>query len=1222
MPVFSHLHVHTQFSLLDGASKIDKLYEKALADNMPAVAITDHGNMYGVFSFVAEAWKNKDANGQPKVKPIVGCEFYLVENRHRKTFTKDDKDVRYHQLLLAKNETGYKNLTKLCSLGFLEGVYGKYPRIDKELILQYHEGLIATSCCLAAEIPRTILRKGKDEAEKLLKWWLDLFGEDFYIEIQRHDIQDQITVNEVLLEFAKKYNVPVIASNDSHYVEKDDAFAHDILLCINTGAKISDPKMKDFAEDSVSRAGRFAFANDEFYFKNQSEMNALFHDLPEAIDNTNAIVDKVEALNLYKNIMLPDFPIPDEFRVHKQGEFHYNKDISPYTLDQAEYLKHLTYDGAHKRYGEITEEVKERIDFELSIIRNMGFAGYFLIVSDFINYGKNNGVVVGPGRGSAAGSVVAYCIGITNIDPIKYGLLFERFLNPDRLSMPDIDTDFDDYGRDKVLKYCADRYGKKQVAHIVTYGSMAPKLSIKDVARVMDMDLSRSNYLTKLIPDKPGTTFKDVFETPLSGNKSLESKGYPKEDIDNVAVLRKILVEDAEGLDATVLTQARKLEGTVRNTGVHAAGVIIAPTDISDILPIAVAKDAELYVTQYEGSTIEEAGVIKMDFLGLKTLSIIRDTVNLIKEIHEVSIDIENVSLEDKKTFDLMRKARTIGVFQFESPAMQKHLRNLKPDKFEDLIAMNALYRPGPMDYIESFIARKHGLEEIKYDIPEMAEYLEETYGITVYQEQVMLLSQKLAGFTKGQADKLRKAMGKKKIEELNELKGYFLKGVQEKNHDPEVCEKVWKDWEKFAQYAFNKSHSTCYAFVAFQTAYLKAHYPAEFMATVLSHNLNNLDKMSVFMDECKSLGFKVLGPDINESGVLFSVNKEGNIRFGLSGISGVGELAAQTIVEERKANGFFEDAFDLVKRVKSKHMNKRVLESLSRAGAFDFDKKINRSQYFVPANDGTIGVELLLKYGVAAQEAEQSSQASLFGESSGTGVELGKPKLPDVEELPYFKMLEEERKMVGLFLSSHPLDIYELEIKFTSVVSLFTYQATQKEVLNTKQLLAFYITDVKQLMDKRNKPFLIVNAEDKSGSYTFRLYDDNCVNFAKYMIPQTAVYALIETKENRYTNKDGLPTVFYKTVFHEMGLLQDLAAKKITAIDITVPVQFADDNRLEELITLFEEYKGSYPVVVNFQANKYMLSTQSGKYRLDVNTELVRKLEELDVDVKLKVRS
>ncbi|MCO6495462.1 MAG: DNA polymerase III subunit alpha [Bacteroidetes bacterium] len=1225
MPIFSHLHVHTQYSLLDGAARISDLYKKAIADKMPAVAITDHGNMFGVFEFVAEAWKHKDANGKPIVKPIVGCEFYLVEDRHAKTFTKENKDQRYHQLLLAKNETGYRNLTKLCSLGYIEGLYSKYPRIDKELVLKYHEGLIATSCCLAAEIPRTILRKGEAEAEELLKWWIDLFGEDFYIELQRHNIPDQIKVNEVLLKFAQKYNLKVIASNDSHYTEREDASAHDILLCINTNAKVNDPKAVDFSEDSVSKSGRFAFANDEFYFKNQGEMNALFHDIPEAIDNTNEIVDKIETLKLTKDILLPDFPIPNEFKIHNKSETLNGKEITHNVLNQWEYLKHLTYEGAQKRYGSVEGKVKERIDFELHTIKTMGFAGYFLIVSDFIVWGKNNGVYIGPGRGSAAGSAVAYCIGITNIDPIKYELLFERFLNPDRASMPDIDTDFDDEGRQRVLQYVTEKYGRNQVANIITYGTMAAKTSIRDTARTMDLNLKESDYLAKLIPDRPvGLKFNDLYERPLTGNdeeeESLESKGVSTEDLQKIKELRSIISGDPNDLRTKVLTEARKLEGSVRNVGVHAAGVIIAPKDLSDIIPVATAKDSDLYVTQYEGNVIESAGVIKMDFLGLKTLSILRDAIKLLKAKKGITIDLDELPLDDKKTFELYKKGRTIGTFQFESPAMQKHLRDLKPDRLGDLIAMNALYRPGPMQYIDSFIARKQGKEPITYDLPEMEEYLAETYGVTVYQEQVMLLSQKLAGFTKGEADNLRKAMGKKQIEIINKMEEKFIAGTSKNGFDKKICEKIWNDWKKFALYAFNKSHSTCYAIVAYQTAYLKAHYPAEYMATVLSHNLNDLSKLSFFMDECKSMGLDVLGPDINESDVKFSVNKQGAIRFGLSGLSGVGEGASEAIVLERETNGPYEDAFDLVKRVKSKQLNKRVLDSLARSGAFDFDKNIHRTQYFHTVPGEATGIDILLKYATATQEAAQSSQASLFGGESNQLSGIGKPKMPALEPLPKFTLLEEERRIAGLFLSSHPLDLYDAEITATKVTPLAALKDTEK-LYGKRLLLAFYVLNVKQMMGKNNKPFMIVDVEDKSDSHTFRFYDNDFVNFGKNFSPQTAVYMVMEFAKKSY-KKDGQDKVFIKTQYYEFGMLQDLAKNKISGLEILFPADYTDSERLDDFIKIIKENKGHYSLNITFIAENYVFQTRSEKYNIGLNNKLLKKLNELGAEVKISTRS
>src|SRR6186713_1979482 len=905
---FSHLHVHTQFSLLDGAASIQKLYKKAIDDNMPALAISDHGNMFGVFEFVAEAYKHKNEDGSLKVKPIVGCEFYITTDRHRKTFSKEDKDPRHHQILLAKNETGYKNLVKLTSLGFIEGMYSKYPRIDKELILKYHEGLIATTCCLGALVPQAILRRSEAEAEKEFKWWVDLFGEDYYVELQRHGMKEQDKVNEVLVKFAQRYDVKIIASNDSHYVDQTDFTAHDILLCINTGEKLATPALREFSDDDIMvKDKHFALPYALFYFKKTEELSKNFSDLSEVIDNTNEIVDKVSILDLKKDILHPAFPIPDKFKAHKKAEKLDKGEVSPDSINQWEYLKHITYEGAKNRYSELTDEIKERIEFELFTIKTMGFAGYFLIVSDFIRAGREMDVLVGPGRGSAAGSVVAYCIGITNIDPIKYNLLFERFLNPDRKSMPDIDTDFDDEGRQKVIEYVVEKYGKNQVAQIITYGTMAAKSSIADVARVMDLPLAESRAISKLVPERPGINLKRLLHAPLTakdGEKSLmEKDGVGPDDIEVIKKLREIY--NSKGIQSEVLHQAEILEGSVRNTGIHAAGIIIAPKDLTELIPVATAKDSDLWVTQIEGNIIEDAGVIKMDFLGLKTLTIIKDALELIKQNHGVEIDIDQLPLDDDKTFKLYQHGDTIGTFQFESPGMQKYLRELKPDRLDDLIAMNALYRPGPLAYIPSFIERKHGREAISYDLPEMEELLKETYGITVYQEQVMLLAQKLADFSKGDADVLRKAMGKKQKSVLDKMKSQFIDNAKKKGYGEYTLQKIWTDWEAFAQYAFNKSHSTCYAYVAYQTAYLKSHYPAEYMAGVLNH-AGAIEKITFFMEECKRMGIKVLGPDINESKKGFAVNQKGEIRFGLGGLKGCGEAAIENIIDERENNGVF----------------------------------------------------------------------------------------------------------------------------------------------------------------------------------------------------------------------------------------------------------------------------------------------------------------------------
>ncbi|WP_090388272.1 DNA polymerase III subunit alpha [Niabella drilacis] len=1112
---FSHLHVHTQYSLLDGAAPIGSLYKKAIADGMPALAISDHGNMYGAFQFVAEAYKHLDENGKPKVKPVVGCEFYLVENRHEKTFTKEKKDKRYHQILLAKNEQGYRNLTKLTSLGFIEGLYGKYPRIDKELILQYHEGLIATTCCLGASVPQAILRKGEAEAETEFKWWLDLFGDDFYVELQRHGIGDQEKVNEVLIRFAAKYKVPIIASNDSHYVEQDDFNAHDILLCINTGEKQSTPAFRgDFADDDVNMKNmRFAFANDQFYFKNTEEMSKLFHDIPEAIDNTNAIVDKIELLDLKRSILLPNFPIPEDFKRHKEDEKTDKGVVTADSLNQWEYLRHLTYEGAQQRYGVMPDSTKERIDFELFTIKTMGFAGYFLIVSDFIKAGRDSGVFIGPGRGSAAGSVVAYCIGITNIDPIKYNLLFERFLNPDRKSMPDIDTDFDDEGRQRVIDYVVQKYGKNQVAQIITYGTMAAKMSIKDVARVMDLPLADSNALAKLVPEKPGISLKRVLHAPLSpkaGEKSLtEKEGLGADDLENVKRIRDVY--NGNDLQARVLHEAEILEGSVRNTGIHAAGIIIAPKDLTELIPVSTAKDSDLWVTQIEGSVIEEAGVIKMDFLGLKTLTIIKDALKLIKQNYDLDIIIDDIPLNDEKTYELYQKGETNATFQFESAGMQKYLRELKPDRFDDLIAMNALYRPGPLAYIPDYIERKHGRQEVVFDLQEMEDDLKDTYGITVYQEQVMLLSQKLAGFSKGDADVLRKAMGKKQKSVLDKMKKQFVEGASQKGHPADKLDKIWTDWEAFAQYAFNKSHATCYAFVAYQTAYLKAHYPSEYMAGVLN-NAGSLEKITFFMEECKRMGLPVLGPDINESQKGFAVNKKGEIRFGLGGLKGVGEAAVESLIQERDENGAYTSIFDMIKRVNQRTVNKKTLESLAYAGAFDCFADLHRAQYFhIPQGDTTNGLEKIVKYGQICQAQAQTTTNTLFGDLAEV-MEVQVPKIPECAPWPLVVQLDHEKLVTGIFISGHPLDDYRFEMEhygISKISYINEYKNQEKEKVSSAASFKIMglVSDAQHRLSRTGNKFGSFIIEDYSGKLDMVLFSEDYMKYSPMLQLGATVY-------------------------------------------------------------------------------------------------------------------
>ncbi|MFN8414749.1 MAG: DNA polymerase III subunit alpha [Cytophagaceae bacterium] len=1178
MPEFAHLHVHSQFSLLDGAASIPKLCKKAAADGMKALAITDHGNMFGAFQFVAEAAKHN-------IKPIVGCEFYLVEDRFKKSFTKENKDVRYHQLLLAKNAEGYKNLIKLCSLGYMDGLYGKYPRIDKELILKYHKGLIATTCCLAAEVPRTIIKKGEEEAEKVFKWWLDLFGDDYFVELQRHDIKEQNICNEVLIKFARKYNVPIIASNDSHYVDQQDYNAHDILLCINTGEKQSTPSMKEFTDDDAAMKGRrFAFANDQFYFKTTAEMSTLFHDLPEAIDNTMLVVDKVEQLKLKQDILLPNFPIPQDF------------------LTQDEYLEHLTYKGAKERYRDLTPEIEERLNFELHTIRTMGFAGYFLIVQDFINKGRDIGVFVGPGRGSAAGSAVAYCIGITNIDPIKYNLLFERFLNPDRKSMPDIDTDFDDEGRQRVIDYVVEKYGKTQVAQIVTYGTMAAKMSIKDVARVLDLPLPEANGLAKLVPEKPGISLDRVMNAPIDGDGGLKDKeGFAGEDIDNIKRLREILAKK-ELLESEVLKEALVLEGSVRGTGIHAAGIIIAPKDLSEIIPVCTSKDSDLLITQFDGRVIEDAGVIKMDFLGLKTLTIIRDALKLIKENHGVEIEIDNIPLDDEKTLALYQRGETNGTFQFESPGMQKYLKELKPDKFEDLIAMNALYRPGPLEYIPNFIKRKHGQEAVTYDLDDMEEYLHDTYGITVYQEQVMLLSQKLAGFSKGDADVLRKAMGKKDRKTLDKLKPQFVEGAASKGHATDKLEKIWTDWEAFASYAFNKSHSTCYAFVAFQTGYLKAHYPSEYMASVLTHNLSNFDKITFFMEECVRMGIPVLGPDVNESTYQFSVNKAGQIRFGLGAIKGVGEGPVQAIVEER-VNGGYSDFFDFTSRVNLKAVNKKTFENLALAGALDCFSDIHRAQYFhIPERETMTFIEKAVRYGIACQTEDTANQASLFGNSESS--KPTPPKIIPCEPWGDIEKLKKEKEIVGFYISGHPLDQFKLDIDSFCNITLDKIMDTRGKDLST----AGIVSKVNIRQSKNGKPFALFSVEDYNGSLDLALFGEDYLKFSHFLTVGTFIFM-----KGMVNTRFGRDEYEFKPTY--MQLLADVRAKMCKNITLNVDLDVINQTILMEMEQLVKENQGTCNLFINLQAKSGSLQvkTFARNFRVDPNNQFISDLVKLE---------
>lgn len=1202
---FSHLHVHTQYSLLDGAASISSLYKKAIDDKMPALAISDHGNMFGVFDFVSQAYKHLDEHGKPKVKPIVGCEFYVTADRHRKAFTKEEKDPRHHQILLAKNEVGYKNLMKLTSLGYTEGLYSKYPRIDKELILKHHEGLIATTCCLGAMVPQAIMKKTEAEAEKEFLWWLDLFGEDYYVEFQRHGMAEQDRVNEVLIRFARKHGVKIIASNDSHYVDQSDFNAHDILLCINTGEKQSTPALREFSDDDViTRDKRFAFPNDQFYFKSTAEMSKTFSDLPEAIDNTNEIVDKVELLNLKRDILLPAFPIPPAFQIHSDAN-----------LNQWEYLKHLTYEGAKGRYSEIGEDLRERIDFELFTIKTMGFAGYFLIVSDFIKAGRDLGVFVGPGRGSAAGSVVAYCIGITNIDPIKYNLLFERFLNPDRKSMPDIDTDFDDEGRQKVIDYVVQKYGKNQVAQIVTYGTMAAKMSIKDVARVMDLPLPESNALAKLVPERPGTKLYRVLHAPITakeGEKPLDEE-YGNDDLENIKRLREVYT--GKSLQSDVLHIAERLEGSVRNTGVHAAGIIIAPKDLTELIPVFASKDTDLCITQIEGSVIEDSGVIKMDFLGLKTLSIIRDALELIRQNHGVDIDIDQIPLDDAATYGLYQKGDTIATFQFESPGMQKYLKELKPDQFADLIAMNALYRPGPMAYIPQYVDRKHGREEVTYDLPEMEEYLKETYGITVYQEQVMLLAQKLAGFSKGDADVLRKAMGKKDRKTLDKMKSRFIDGAREKGHPKDRLEKIWTDWEAFAQYAFNKSHSTCYAFVAYQTAYLKARYPAEYMAAVLNHAAA-IEKLTFFMEECKRMGIKVLGPDINESLKGFAVNAAGEIRFGLGGLKGVGENAVQNIIAERKQNGFFKDPFDFIRRINQRTVSKKTLESLAFAGAFDTFRELHRAQYFcIPQGETQTGLEKIIRFGNVAQSQSVNSSNTLFGDLPAV-LDIKPPVIANCPVWSLTEQLDHEKEITGIYLSGHPLDHYKFEIRHYGITPVQDFNEIKESQLlassGKSYKLICLVSSAAHRISRQGNKFGSFVLEDYSGKTEVVLFGDDYVRFNAYLQQGQSVMVCGAFRQ-RYNKSE------FEFKVSNITLAENVKSSLTRQLCLELDVR----NLQEDVVQFLEKNLKAHPGKAGFKITvaepktNLKVALMTLDQGLEINNELIHFLEEKpEIDV------
>ena len=1213
MPDFVHLHVHTQYSILDGAAAIKPLIKRAKALGMNAIAITDHGNMYGVKNF-------HDTATDAGVKPILGCEVYVVKNRFEK-----DKDEKAgdHLILLAKNLEGYHNLCKMVSYSFTEGFYYK-PRIDKQLIEQYHEGLICCSACLGGEVPQAIMHNDIEEAERVVQWFKNIFGEDYYLELQLHPSGDpqkdadvyenQLRVNKVILELAAKYGVKYICSNDVHFILAEDAVAHDLLICLNTGRDLDDPNRM-----------RYTFQE---YLKSPEEMAALFPDHPEALATTLEIADKCEDYKLTHAPLMPNFPPPEDFPI-ALGELRESfvkkiddeemlakigacatvpeleelvagdKELSDRLMvaKQYCYLKDLTYKGAHMRYGDVLDEkTEERIKYELSTIERTGFPGYFLIVWDYIRAAREMGVSVGPGRGSAAGSVVAYCLKITNIDPLKYDLLFERFLNPERISLPDVDVDFDEDGRADVLRYCVQKYGQKRVAQIVTFGTMAPKMAIKDVARVQKLALSESDRLSKLVPDKV-TPDKKHGETPFD---------FVYKESPELAAER----ESPNQLIRNTLKYAEKLEGSIRQTGVHACGVIIGQDDLEKFAPMAIAKDAELNVVEFEGKEVESVGLIKMDFLGLRTLSIIKDAVENVKAVHGVDVDIDGISLDDAPTYEVFARGDTTGLFQFESPGMKKHLRNLKPNRFEDLIAMNALYRPGPMEYIPNFIARKHGQEPVTYEIADMEEYLNDTYGITVYQEQVMLLSQKLAGFTGGEADTLRKAMGKKKRDVLDKMKPKFIEGCKQRGHDEKICDKIWGDWEAFASYAFNKSHSTCYAYVAYQTGYLKAHYPSEFMAALLSRNLADIKQLTLYMNECKRMGIRVLGPDINESMRTFSSNKAGDVRFGLGAVKGVGEAAVESIIAERNANGRFKDIYDLMERVNFSAVNRKCFENLAYAGGFDSISGFHRGKFFgadARDNTGVTFIEQLMRYGQRFQAEKNNAQQSLFG--GGGHVDIQRPVLPACADWSQLETLAKEREMIGLYLSAHPLDDYKIIINHMCKTQLTELE--NLEALKGQEIaVAGMVVSVQNLITKTGKPWGKFVLEDYNGTHEFALFSKDYENFRKYLFSDYFLFVRGRVQPKPYNDKE----LEFKII--SMVQLSEMRDTIIKEMNVLLPVEDVTPTLVRELTEKVKEAKGEtlFRISVIDREAHVSLSLFSKSHKVSLTQSLVSYLDDNEI--------
>ena len=1221
MQDFVHLHVHTYYSILDGQSSVQKLVDKAVADGMKGMAITDHGNMFGIKEFYNYCKKvngKLKAEGKEPFKPIFGCEMYVARR------TKDDKEKEkgdmggYHLIVLAKNYNGYKNLIKLVSRAWVDGYYMR-PRTDRADLEKYHEDLIVCSACIAGEVPAKILKGDMEGAREAIEWYHRVFGDDYYLELQRHRVTNphqranretyplQVRANKALMELAEEYGIKTVCTNDAHFVDEENAEAHDHLLCLSTGKDLDDPN-------------RMLYSKQE-WFKTREEMNAVFSDVPEALSNTLEILDKVETYSIDHAPIMPFFPIPEEFGTEEDVRRKYSEKqlYDEFTTDEngenplppeegeqkikrlggyeklyrikfeADYLAKLAYDGAKRLYGDpLPEEVAERVKFELHIMKTMGFPGYFLIVQDFINSARDElGVMVGPGRGSAAGSVVAYCLGITKIDPIKYDLLFERFLNPDRISLPDIDTDFDDDGRGKVLEWVEDKYGHDKVAHIITYGTMATKNSIKDVASVEKLPLDVSNHLCKAIPDRLPDGLKMNLPNAIKCVPELrEAEASPDPQLSNT------------------IKYAKMLEGTVRGTGIHACGTIICRDAISDWVPVSTAEDKsdpghKLLATQYDGHVIEETGLIKMDFLGLSTLSILKEAVENIRFTQGIEVDLDNIPIDDELTYKLYQEGRTVGTFQFESAGMQKYLRELKPTVFEDLIAMNALYRPGPMDYIPSFIARKNGKEEIKYDIPCMEKYLKDTYGITVYQEQVMLLSRQLANFTRGESDALRKAMGKKKKDIVDAMKPKFIEGGKKNGHDPKVLEKIWADWEKFASYAFNKSHATCYSWVAYQTAYLKAHYPAEFMAGNMSRCLNDITKITKLMNECQAMGIACMGPDVNESRQKFSANKKGEVRFGLGAIKGMGDAAAQAIIDEREKNGQYKDIFDFVQRVNLSAVNSKALESLVLSGAFD-GFKIKRESFFARNPDGRTFLETLMRYGQVYQQEKNESRQSLFGAMEE--VEIATPAIPQAESWSAIEKLNRERDLVGIYLSAHPLDEFEFILK--NLCNTQCQELNDRIELSKKQevVLGGIVTAVRSKYTKTGKPCGFVTIEDFDGSGELALFGEEWGKWRGMLIEGCTVMVKAQFVQ-RFRNSDMM-----EMRITDIQYLQTVKDTQIEKITISLEADKLDDTTVSDLVTIIKDAPGTTQLFfqVRETSNSKPFVLRSRKEKIDISKELI----------------